>query len=366
MKAKNRLTGLDTYRVDVVDRGAVRDPENPTDTNRFLLWKSETPLKEKPVTATNKLAAALAKAADNEAQLDELIGKDESITPARAATIKGAYRLLKAENAELTVEDFAKGAFPGAAPPFGADNQPKAHAFQPKETPDGTCAAEGCGLGGNAAVHADEGASSADGGAKGTGENVEAAEKTEDEQVVEVATKTEDAPVETEKAEATLTDVEKAVEAMPEGVRELVKAQLKTAADQTALAKAEIEKAEANEVTLLVKAEMTHVPGVSSDALSATLLTMKRANKAQYDAILPILKASSAAIKGGNALKENGTDNTGKSAGDLKSQHEAIAKGIQKAEGISLQKAKAQAWERNPELMRQYNDAQALAQAGAA
>ena len=361
MKAKNRLTGLDTYRVDVVDRGAVRDPENPTDTNRFLLWKSETPLKENSVTATNKLAAALAKAADNETALDELIGKDDTISAARAATIKGAYRLLKAENAELTVEDFAKGAFPGAAPPFGS----KPHAF----SGDGkVCAAEGCDAGPGAKIHLDEGAS----GSK----TVEQAEAVEVEAVVEAeVAKTEDAVdeavAEVEKTEEVATDytvagaqaeaVAKAVDALPEGVREVIKAQLATAAVQTATAKAAIEKAEEDALTTLVKAEMSHVPGTSSEALSATLLTMKRADAAQYDAILPLLKAASAAIKGSAALTENGNDNTGKSASDYAEQHLAIAKGIQKAEGISLQKAKAEAWNRNPQLMRDYNDAKAAA-----
>lgn len=36
-----RLTGLDVTRVDYVKRGAVRDPLNPSDTQRLLLWKDE-------------------------------------------------------------------------------------------------------------------------------------------------------------------------------------------------------------------------------------------------------------------------------------------------------------------------------------
>ena len=439
----NRLSDLDVFRVDIVDRASVRDPENPVTPEssgqpaRFLLWKSaggfeditrmisdalakrytgdgiyvyarqttatevayevsggpesgtyqctytidganvalgtpkpvlistlvtekaEPPTKEKsmPSDLTAKLAAALSKSADNEFALDAFIAKDE-ITPEMAAAIKGAYRLLSTAKAALTakgITEMAKamgveltkdGAGMAGAMNFGTDKNgkpfEKAHEFEANVPPDGLCKA--CGFGGNHSVHAvsDDGAS----GSRST----KAAEKSEAEPTEEVI-----------KAELAKSDLSPAVRTLLEKSMETAKA------DRTAREKAErenVEKAEQiakSEVREIVKSEMGHVPGASEDALADLLHGMRKSDSKAFDSFRSILKSASEAIASSELLKTKGSGSSD-SADNPAAQIAEIAKGIAKAEGLTEAKAKAVAWERNPELRRKY-DAEARARA---
>ena len=48
------LTNLKVQRVDLVDRAAVRDPDNPDQPSRFLVWKSENAPVQKQSAATSR------------------------------------------------------------------------------------------------------------------------------------------------------------------------------------------------------------------------------------------------------------------------------------------------------------------------
>lgn len=82
-----RLTNVDTQIVSLVKRGAVRDPDNPSEPQTYLLWKSEDAkggetIKKEAVMADptiEEVTAALAKAEQE---------RDEAVTKAEAAETK--------------------------------------------------------------------------------------------------------------------------------------------------------------------------------------------------------------------------------------------------------------------------------------
>jgi hypothetical protein len=334
-----RLSELDVIRVDVVDRAAVRDPKDLTQPERFLLWKSEGAQgASMPNPAAAKLAEALSKAADNEASLDEFIGKASDITPELATAIKGAFRLLSTAKATLTPEaliEMAKAMgmeLEKAGNPFA-----KPHAFQAKESPDGTCALDG--FGGGHAIH-----NVGDNGASGSKET-EAAEKAEE---VETAEPTE------EIVKSELAKLPEAVRKSVEQAMELAKAETARAdaAEKESLAKAE--QIAKDEVRQIVKEEMAFVPSVAEDALVDLLHGLRKSDTASFEALRPVLKSTSEAVAKSKLLQTEGsaqnstTDNPNATITE-------IAKGIAKAEEVTFEKAKSLAWERNPELRRQYD-----------
>jgi hypothetical protein len=101
----NRLTDLQVEFVSIVDRAAVRDPQNPTEPQRFLVWKSDTTRDGEDPTTTpegdtmtpEEMAAALAKA---ETDRDEALEAAKTAkAEADAATVKVA-ELEKAATVE--------------------------------------------------------------------------------------------------------------------------------------------------------------------------------------------------------------------------------------------------------------------------
>jgi hypothetical protein len=76
----SRLTNLDISRVDYVKRGAVRDPLNPDDPQRLLLWKSDDDDDPKDaVTVLNRIRKAVG--GNNEAALEAVVSAMKLIKP---------------------------------------------------------------------------------------------------------------------------------------------------------------------------------------------------------------------------------------------------------------------------------------------
>lgn len=99
------LQDLDVQYVSLVDRAAVRDPSNPTEPQRFLLWKSEsgaTPTDSPEGGSMNaeELTAALQKA---EQERDELTEKVAKLEKKLAKKDKGEEE-TKVDKAELAPE----------------------------------------------------------------------------------------------------------------------------------------------------------------------------------------------------------------------------------------------------------------------
>lgn len=86
-----RLQNLAVEWVSLVDRAAVRDPSNPTEPQRLLLWKSESGAPNTPdrggTMSDAEPSAALKKA---ETERDELVDKVEKLEASLAEAVKKA------------------------------------------------------------------------------------------------------------------------------------------------------------------------------------------------------------------------------------------------------------------------------------
>lgn len=100
----NELRNLDVQFVSLVDRAAVRDPSNPTEPQRLLLWKAErgaTPQTQEDNVSTDDLSAALEKA---EAERDELAAKVAELEKAEADRVAKKEAKKAVSKADLAPE----------------------------------------------------------------------------------------------------------------------------------------------------------------------------------------------------------------------------------------------------------------------
>jgi small-conductance mechanosensitive channel len=109
-----RLQNLDVHFVSLVDRAAVRDPSNPTEPQRFLVWKAEGGATTDPEGGTMteaELSAALEKAEterdDAQAERDETVSKMETLTKQVEKLEKAAADAKPAEPVELNKADLS-------------------------------------------------------------------------------------------------------------------------------------------------------------------------------------------------------------------------------------------------------------------
>lgn len=96
-----QLADVDVEFVSLVDRAAVRDPVNRKEPNRFLLWKRDTTSQGGPMTTLTKelldqLGDPVAKEDELKGYVTKADGSDEV-----AAALTGAARLLAAHKADL-------------------------------------------------------------------------------------------------------------------------------------------------------------------------------------------------------------------------------------------------------------------------
>lgn len=102
-----RLTQIRANVVSLVDRAAVRDPSNPTEPQRLLLWKSETGLsghkqEEAIMAETTTPEAALAKA---EQERDEALTKSADLEARIVELEKAATETTVEEETDLSKAD---------------------------------------------------------------------------------------------------------------------------------------------------------------------------------------------------------------------------------------------------------------------
>lgn len=90
----NRLTDLNVEFVSLVDRAAVRNAENPTEPQRFLVWKAdETPNEGGPVAEIDEVRDSLEKAErerDEALEATQKAEKDQADLNARIAELEKA------------------------------------------------------------------------------------------------------------------------------------------------------------------------------------------------------------------------------------------------------------------------------------
>jgi hypothetical protein len=111
----NRLTDLNVEFVSLVDRAAVRNAENPTEPQRFLVWKAE---RGDPTTdptqggsMTPEEAAALAKAEKDTTDAQAALAKSETEKAELTARVE---TLEKAAKPEPSTEEIDKADLPPA------------------------------------------------------------------------------------------------------------------------------------------------------------------------------------------------------------------------------------------------------------
>jgi hypothetical protein len=109
-----RLQNLDVEFVSLVDRAAVRDPSNPTEPQRFLVWKAERGATTDPEGGTMteaELSAALEKAEterdEAKAARDEQVSKAEELAAKVEKLEKAVADAKPAEPVELNKADLS-------------------------------------------------------------------------------------------------------------------------------------------------------------------------------------------------------------------------------------------------------------------
>lgn len=115
----NRLSDLNVEFVSLVDRAAVRDPSNPTEPQKFLLWKAESGAGDTTPTEPqggpmnpDELKAALAKAEQERDQAREAAQKAETERDAAKADLEKAQ--TPTEPAKPEADDLNKADLPDA------------------------------------------------------------------------------------------------------------------------------------------------------------------------------------------------------------------------------------------------------------
>lgn len=113
----NRLTNLNVEFVSLVDRAAVRNPQNPTEPQRLIFWKAETATGEDPTPEPqggqmnpDELKAALTKAEQERDAALEAVTKTEGERDAATAQVTELEKAAEkpAEPTEPTVDPLAK------------------------------------------------------------------------------------------------------------------------------------------------------------------------------------------------------------------------------------------------------------------
>lgn len=108
----NALTDLTVEYVSLVDRAAVRDPQNPTEPQKFLVWKSDSGATPDPTGGTmteDELRAAVTKAEQERDEAREAAQKAET---EREAALAKAADLEKAAKPEDKPEAIDKAELP--------------------------------------------------------------------------------------------------------------------------------------------------------------------------------------------------------------------------------------------------------------
>ena len=181
---------------------------------------------------------------------------------------------------------------------------------------------------------------------------------------LEDAAKGDDAVTKT--ATAPLSEAEqfeKAMDSLPEPVREAVRKSQHEAAEAKAVAKTLFDASEDAKFAAIAKS-LDHIPG-TDDSFAADLRKVASVDQVAFDNIMKALKAANAGIAEGRLYKELGA--AGDAAeGSGQAALEAVAKSLQKEDPkLSYEVALAKAAESHPDLYTQHRREYNAAQRGA-